>query len=50
MPIIIKKLPNKSCFQVQNVRTKVIHAKCTTLKKAEAQKRLLNAIDRIRSV
>lgn len=50
MPIIIKKLPSSRGYMVQNALTKVIHAKHTTLKKAEAQKRLIDAIDRIRSV
>ena len=50
MPIIIKKLPSSRGYMVQNALTKVIHAKHTTLKKAEAQKRLIDAIDKIRSV
>ena len=50
MPIIIKKLPNKPLYQVINKITKVVHSKGTTLKKAEAQKRIIDAIDKIRSV
>jgi hypothetical protein len=50
MPIVIKKLPNKPLYQVINRNTKVVHSKGTTLKKAEAQKRLLDTIDRVRSI
>jgi hypothetical protein len=44
------KLPNKSLYKVINRNTKVVHSKGTTLEKAEAQKRLLDAIDRVRSI
>ena len=50
MPIKIMKLPNKSLYKVINRNTKVVHSKGTTLEKAEAQKRLLDAIDRVRSI
>jgi len=44
MPIVIRPVKNH-LYQVYNKKTKVIHAKATTLKKAEAQKRLLNMLD-----
>jgi hypothetical protein len=48
MPYSMRKLPGKkNCYRVtskKNGRTRV-HSKCTTLKKAKAQIRLLNAMD-----
>jgi hypothetical protein len=45
MPYAIRKVPNKKCFRVTNKKTKRVMAKCTTMKKAKKQLRLLNAID-----
>lgn len=45
MPIQVRKVRGKECYQVKNVQTGVVHAKCATKKKAQAQKRLLDAID-----
>jgi hypothetical protein len=45
MPIKVRKLPNKECYKVYNADTKKVHAKCSTLQKAKAQQRLLNALD-----
>jgi len=46
MPYKIRKVRNKRCFTVKNARTGKVHAKCTSRKKAEAQKRLLESYDR----
>ena len=45
MPYSIRKIPNKNCYQVKNTDTGKIHSKCTTKQKAEAQAKLLRAID-----
>lgn len=44
MPYKIIKLNNR-CYQVINSQTGQIHAKCTTLKNAKAQMRLLYGIE-----
>jgi hypothetical protein len=41
MPYQIRKLPNSNKYRLINSETKRIHAYRTTLKKAQAQKRLL---------
>jgi hypothetical protein len=46
MPYTIRKLPRKSCYRVKNTKTRKIFAKCTSLKKAKAQLRLLHQIER----
>ena len=43
MPIVINKRSNK-CYEVRNIVSNKIHAKCTTLEKAKKQMRLLEAI------
>lgn len=45
MPYKIRKLPNQHLYRVYNAMTKEVKAKGTTLKKAKAMIRLLNAID-----
>jgi hypothetical protein len=45
MPYSIRKVPKKSCYRVTNKRSKRVLAKCTTMKKAKKQIRLLTAID-----
>jgi hypothetical protein len=45
MPYSIRKVPKKSCYRVLNKRSKRVLAKCTTMKKAKKQIRLLKAID-----
>lgn len=45
MPYIIRKVRNVDCWRVKNKVSGKIHAKCTTLAKAKAQKRLLENID-----
>lgn len=45
MPYSIRKIPNKNCYQVKNIETGKIHAKCTTREKAIAQEKLLRAIE-----
>ena len=44
MPYAIHKIRNKSCFKVINTKTKRIFSRCTSKKRAQKQKRLLNAI------
>lgn len=46
MPYKMVKLRNKNLYKVINTRTGEVHAKRTTRKKAEAQVRLLNSIER----
>ena len=45
MPMVIRKLRNQNLYKVINKETGQIHSKGTTLNKAKAQKRLLDAID-----
>lgn len=45
MPYKIRKLPNKNRYRVYNARTGEVHAYNTTKKKAERQKRLLEALE-----
>ena len=45
MPYKIRKVRNKNCYSVKNLHTNKRVAKCTTLKKAKAQLRLLYALD-----
>jgi hypothetical protein len=44
MPYKIRKLPNKDLYRVYNTETKDIKAYGTTMEKAKAMIRLLNAI------
>ena len=44
MPYTLKKVHGKSCYQVRNIKTKRIFAKCTTKIKAKKQLNLLRAI------
>ena len=48
MPFRLRKVPNKTCYMVYKKKTKRsgkrVFSKCTTLKKAEKQLRLLRAI------
>ena len=46
MPIVIRKLANKNLYSVKNSLTKEIHAKATTKTKAQAQKRIIDSIDK----
>ena len=46
MPIQIRKLPNKNLYSVKNTQTGQVHSYGTTKTKAEAQKRLLEQIDK----
>lgn len=41
MPYAMRKLPHKNLYRVYNAKTKKIHAKATTKKRAMAQIRLL---------
>jgi len=47
MPYTIRKVSRKNCYSVKKSKGKKRRtlSKCTTLKKAKAQIRLLNAID-----
>lgn len=48
MPFRLRKVPNKTCYMVYKKRTKSsgkrVFSKCTTLKKAKKQLKLLRAI------
>jgi hypothetical protein len=48
MPYTIRKVPRRRCYRVttkkKNQRSRRVFSKCTTLKKAKSQVRLLNAI------
>ena len=46
MPYSIRKLPGKNKYRVKQMNTGRIVAKGTTLKKAQAQVRLLYAVNR----
>lgn len=47
MPYTIRKVRGKNCYSVKKAkgRPRRVKARCTTLKKAKAQVRLMNAID-----
>ena len=46
MPYVIRKVSRKNCYSVKKANGKRrTLSKCTTMKKAKAQIRLLNAID-----
>ena len=45
MPYNIRKVSGKNCYKVVNKDNGRIHAKCTSLKKAKSQLRLLYGID-----
>ena len=45
MPYLVRKVRNKNLFKVINKETGQVHSKGTSLAKAEAQVRLLRAID-----
>lgn len=45
MPYFIRKVAGKKCYRVTNKKTKKIFAKCSTMKKANRQLRLLRAIE-----
>lgn len=49
MPYEIRKVRGKRCYSVKKKKkkTKRVFAKCTTLKKAKAQVRLLHRINRM---
>ena len=44
MPYAIRKVRSKSCYRVYNTKNRRVTAKCTTLRSAKKQVRLLNAI------
>jgi hypothetical protein len=45
MPYKIRKVPNKDCYRVTNKVNKKVFAKCSTLKNAQKQMRLLRALE-----
>ena len=49
MPYLLRKVRNKHCYRVSNKVSKHVFSKCTTLKKARKQLRLLHAIDHNKS-
>jgi len=44
MPYITRKVRGKNCYRVTNKKNKKIFAKCSTIKNAQKQLRLLRAI------
>lgn len=44
MPYTIRKAYKKKCYTVKNTVNKRVMSKCTTMRKAKRQKRLLNAL------
>jgi len=44
MPYSIRKMPKRPCYRLYNTKTKKVFAKCTTMKRAKGQMRLLQAI------
>lgn len=46
MPLTVRKVRNRNCYQVKNVKTGKIHSKCTSRLKAKGQVRILNAADK----
>ncbi len=45
MPYTLRKLPKKRCYRVSNKQTKRVFAKCTSLKRAKSQIRLLRSLE-----
>ena len=45
MPYKMYKVRSKKCYRVINKKTKRVHAKCTSKRKATRQIRLMNALD-----
>lgn len=45
MPYRIRKVRNKDCYSVKNLKTNKLSSKCTTRKKANKQIRLLYSLD-----
>lgn len=44
MPYSVRKVPNRKCYKVFNKSNKRVFSKCTSIKKAKKQMRLLYAI------
>jgi len=44
MPYKMRKVSNKNCYKVYNVKTRKVYAKCTSKSKAKKQMQLLRAI------
>ena len=44
MPYKMRKVSNKNCYKVYNVKTRKVYAKCTSKLKAKKQMQLLRAI------
>ena len=49
MPYLLRKVRNKNCYRVSNKVSKHVFSKCTTMKKAKKQLRLLHAVDHNKS-
>lgn len=49
MPYLVRKVRNKNCYRVSNKVSKHVFSKCTTMKKAKKQLRLLHAVDHNKS-
>jgi hypothetical protein len=46
MPYVIRKVRNKNCFSVKNLKTNTVKSVCTTRQKAESQVRLLESFEK----
>ena len=44
MPYKIRKVRNKSCYKLYQASTKKVYSKCSTMKNAKSQFRLLTAL------
>jgi hypothetical protein len=44
MPFTLRKVNRRNCYKVFNVKSKRVHAKCTSKAKAKKQLQLLRAI------
>jgi hypothetical protein len=44
MPYALRKMPKRNCYKVFNKNTKKIFSKCTSMKNAQKQLRLLRAL------
>lgn len=45
MPFVLRKVYRRNCYSVKSKKSKRIHAKCTSKKKAQSQIRLLKGIE-----
>ena len=46
MPYVLRKVYKRNCFSVKSKKSRRVHSKCTSKKKAKSQIRLLNGIEK----